>query len=391
MDVAAGHGSSRGLTLPPGLPERGLDEILGGFSSGGRLLEALDSMFDDRDWRHGLASARLHRVLTDRLGGGPLARWPVMTAQWVEALPAASVVERQVGHRARGVDWRATARLGWPPAKLVIRPRRRESDQLLVTSLRWTVEALIAVVRSAQRVWQAVDAPVRPQIEAAIALLDLSPVADAVADAPDRADLRHIAAEGHPWNVMAQVAAELLRFEQASPQELAQLVAPDEHWRLFHLAVLGEIVCAARESGRSVRSTGPVAGGAHCYEIDDLRVWIEGGGIADPDRPYDRITKTARGSRASLAPDIVLHHAASNSVWLLECKWYADGVRAIREGGRAALAYALDVEPLGLSSVTSVAVLPDHQIVEEAYFGTGAGTVGAIGVSHLAALLRSIS
>ena len=379
------------MSLPPLLPKRGLDEILGAFSSGGQALAALDSLIDERDWQPGMVTARLNRLLLADLVVGPIDPWPRLTAEWLESLPATSYTERAMGLRARAVDWRATARIGWPPESLITRPRRRENDQLLLTALRWTLETLDVAVTSAKRVWADVDTPVRDQLTAALALLDLLPVAEAQAVAPDATELAHIAGEGHPWNLMAPVTGALLRHQALSPADLAQQIQPNDHWRLFHLAVLGEIVCAAREAGREVRSTGPVAAGRACYAIDDLRLWIEGGGYDHPDRPYRRLSKAARGSSSPLTPDIVVLNTTTGAALLIEVKWYSDGTRALRDGARAALAYALDAHPAVLDVVTSVAVLPDHQVIDDEKVKTAAGEVGVAGVRHVADLVAALS
>lgn len=388
MDLAAGYEPARGLSLPPGLPTRGLEEILGGWSSAGQALDALDSIIDERDWRPGMVGARLHRLLVADLVAGPLRGWPVLTATWLEALPATSVVHREIGSRARAVDWKATARMGWPPVQLATRPRRRDDDHLLTGILRWTLERLDHAVVSARKVWTEVDASARPQIAAALDLLDLSPVAETRSLVPDRSDLDHIAAEGHPWNLLAPAAAELLRYEQTSPASLGALIAPEDQWRLYHLGVLGELVAHARDTGRHVRSVGPIAGGAPCYSIDDMTVWFEGGKLAGP-RPYTLLSGHAHGKPKPLAADIVvLRH---DEGLLIECKWYADGTRAVRDGLRAAMAYALDAKPAALAEVISAAVLPDSQVDELGATHTSAGTVAIAGVRHVGKLLDNFA
>lgn len=390
MGMASGYEPTRRLSLPPGLPSRGLKEILGGWSSAGQALDALDAIVDERDWRPGLVSARLHRLLVADLAAGPLAVWPLLTAEWLEALPAIGIVHREIGQRARAVDWRATARMGWPPEQLSTRPRHRDTDHVLTGVLRWTLERLDATVASARRVWSNVDVPVRPQIAAALELLDLPPVATARPLLPERTDLDHIAAEGHPWNRLAPVARELLRFEQASPAELAQLIAPEDDWRLFHLAVLGELIASARDAGREVRSVGPVAGGHACYRIDDLTVWLEGGKLGGR-RPYVQLSGHAHGNPQPLSADIAVLSAHRDAGLLIECKWYADGTRAVRDGLRAAMAYALDASPAALTDVTSAAVLPDPQVDEFGVTDTAAGTVVIAGVRHVGQLLRDFA
>lgn len=269
------HAGLLGVTGPP-IPESGLREVLGQWIGRGELFEGL--AFPDEDghssWSAADIEARAHRVLLERLK--PLAaRLPARADAWAEFLPAVRQHETASSSApTSGTDWPATRiRFGWPPGEFIGRRSERRADSLLSTTLRWTLETLAEVRSKAVAAYPEADIGVRKQIDAGCGAASRQPLASAPPIRPGRHDLMALRRAGRPWGTIADIAGELAVLD-ASPLVLAaELLAPDDaiRWRLFHLGVLGEVLQAARGTGSTVHSCGPLrpAGGRPSFEIRD--------------------------------------------------------------------------------------------------------------------------
>lgn len=393
-----------GLTPAPGsdalagIPEAGLAEALEGWSSKGELWAGLAAVQADREWSWRDSERRAMRVLLAELLDD-LGRWPTMELDWIEALPAVTRRTREVGPvLASGVSWPQTRRLGWPPSEFVCRPKSRIADQLLVTALRWTIEELLAVRRLAVAVAPGMDAAVAKQLDIAEELLDIEPVSLARAAPPDHPDLLLIAAEGGPWAAMAPVTARLLAIDESSILDLARrLVAPtDERWRLFHLAVFGEVLRALRAADCTLVSRRPLSSTTNgpAFEVTDScggiwDLWFEAAGawryygVADP---YVGAVAGITGAGGPLGTDIALI-AADDRALLIECKFSSDPAVVARDGYRAALAYAAEARSGLVAGTVAVACGPTTTVGSAGWADTSVGRAGVVGPDDLAAVI----
>lgn len=380
------------------IPEAGLREALEGWSSKGDLWAGLAAVQAERDWSWRDSERRAMRVLFAELIDD-LRAWPTMQLDWVEALPAVTHRTRETGPVLRsGVSWPQTRRLGWPPSEFVCRPKSRIADQLLVTALRWTIEALIDVRRSAVSVAPELDAPVAGQLDVAEELLDAEPVSTARPSPPDHSDLLLIAAEGGPWAAMAPVTAALLAIDEVSVFDLARrLIAPtEERWRLFHLAVFGELLRCLRANACELLSQRPLSattnGPAFTVTEPSGRqwdLWFEAAGawrwyeVADP---YLKVVEGVPGAGGPLGTDIALIRPGERAL-LIDCQYSRDARVVGRDGYRAALAYAAEARSGLVDETVAAACGPAETIATAGWTDTYLGPVGILAPQHIYAAL----
>lgn len=375
--------------LSPDIPQKGLAEALEGWSSKGELWQSLAAIPSERDWSWRDSERRAMRVLLAELAG-LIGDWPTLELEWIEALPAVSHRLREISPvPGSGVNWAATRLRGWPPSEFVSRPKSRVADQLLVASLRWTIERLADVRASAERASPGASAAIRAQLDTAEALLDIEPVASAPALAPDAVDIPVIAAEGRPWAQMSAVTEELLALQEATIFDLARrLIAPtEERWRLFHLGVFGEVLRALRERGNRYRSLRPLSAtssGPAFEVIDDAGqswdLWFEAAGawkyygVCDP---YADAVAGVPGAGSALGCDIALMRFPERAL-LVDAKYSANAAVVGRDGYRAALAYAAEARSGLAEEIVSVAVGPAEVVQCQGWTQTDVGQIGVI-------------
>lgn len=392
MELDRGPASVARLT--PSIPPDGLAEALEGWSSKGELWQSLAVIPSERDWSWRDSERRAMRVLLAELVDA-IEQWPTMELEWVEALPAMSHRVREVGPvLGSGVSWSGTRLRGWPPTEFVSRPKIRVADQLLVTSLRWTIERLAAIRSSAEKSAPGVSEPIRTQLDAAEALLEIEPVASAHAAAPAEVDLSAISSEGRPWTQMADVTAELLALDEASVFGLARrLVAPtEERWRLFHLAVFGEMLRALRDRGLRYRSLRPLSatGSGPAFEVVDgdgriWDLWFEASGVwryYGVRDPYATAVAGVSGAGTALGCDVALVRFPERAL-LVDAKYSSNPAVVGRDGYRAAIAYAAEARSGLVDDVVSVAVGPAEVVQQPGWAQTDVGQIGVIAPSDL--------
>ena len=163
------------------------------------------------------------------------------------------------------------------------------ADTLLATTLRWTLDKLSDVARSAALPTSNEGIEARRRLSVALELLEYEPVASVTPTAPVPVELLAVAAEGQPWRGLEPVARRMrdAGVDGALRDLATKLIAPDPElaWRLFHLAVLGELLQALRGAGASIVSLRPLGASTPgpAYRVIDAAdrawdLWFEAAG-----------------------------------------------------------------------------------------------------------------
>lgn len=366
---------------PPPIPQRGLVEVLRSWSGQGQLWEALGAADDvaERHWKPSMVRRRARRVLFERLQT-TLAEWPEDPRDWLDALPASTETRDYRSSSPRpGTSWTRTRIAGWPPRTFVGRDRRRVPETLLSTVTRWTLDQLVPLVRDAEKLGDPHHRQAVRRAKAALTLLDVEPLSDVTPASPTPPDLAAVAAEGHPWRLLVPVARALQA--AGDPEELARLArevvgpSPELTGRLFHLAVLGEVLHGLRTAGAHVVSRHPLGDSSRgpAYLVTDHEdrewdLWFEAAGAwgyYDVEELYPKVAHGVPGAGGALGTDLMLIRPGESAL-LLECKHSFRPAVVARGGYLQALAYA--VEALDLApAVTSVVVGPEGVVVEPGY------------------------
>ena len=392
------------LTPPPPIPTRGLDETLRTWSGQGELWDALAAVRDpvaERDWTARDVERRAHRVLFQLLEP-MVATWPSTRRTWLDALPA-------VSHRRRitaavpvsGTVWSETRRSGWPPRQFVARPRTRTADTLLVTTLRWVLEQLSTIRRSAIAPTTSEQLVARGHLDVALGLLDVEPIASVVSAAPTPSDLMAMRSAGRPWRSVAPVAGELRSLTGAGLLELAErVVAPDGDlaWRLFHLAILGEVLHALRISGARVTSRRPLGDSLSgpAYEVLDADgrvwdLWFEAAGAwkrYNRASPYVAAAAGVPGAGHAIGTDLMLVRPDDRAL-LIECKYSWNPAVVARGGYEQVVAYATEAHEIAPGNVSAVVVGPAGVVATVGYADTLAGPIGIVPPDAIPAVIEN--
>lgn len=402
--MGLGHSAriAPGVAEHPAIPESGLHEVLAAWSGQGQLVEALaaiESDLTERRWTAADITRRANRVLFERLKP-ILLRWPLERASWLEALPAESTRLRKEDRIPfPGVSWSETVRIfGWPPKTFIGQQRLREADSLLITVLRWTFERLLTVAQDADATAARVTASVTRQLEITKDLLLSDALSSAEGFRPTQAEISALYREGRPWNLVAPVADELRTIEESLGALAARLLIPDEdlRWRIFHLAVLGEVLVALRNHDARVVSRRPLAAGIRgpAYEIVDARarvwdLWFEAAGAwryYDIASPYAQAAGGVSGAGSAIGSDIMLIRP-SEAALILECKYSWDPSVVARAGYEQALAYAAEAKDRLATRVTSLAIGPETIVERPGTVGMHFGLAGIAPPSYIPELV----
>ena len=239
-----------------------------------------------------------------------------------------------------------------------------------MTTLRWTLDRLAATRVDATRLTDAADEPIREELNAAFALLELGILDDVEPVQPTMSEVGGIGRSGAPWNVVAPVSAEYLRFAASLAALAGALLRPDDEefgWRLFHLGVFGQLLVALKSLGAELVSRAPLSGGAAgpAYEVrtplgETWDLWFEAAGawgFYGSRSPYVEASSGIVGSPRALGADVLLirpHHRAL----LLECKYSGSSTAVGRDGYHQASSYALEVRSRLANEVQAYAVGP---------------------------------
>jgi len=303
-----------------------------------------------------------------------------------------------------GVSWPETRRRGWPPRTFVGRPRRRVADTLLTTTLRWTLEELATVAKSAA-VEASTERGVTARRHAAVALglLDVPPIDAATAAAPSPVDLLAIRSEGQPWRALEPVSRKLRDLGRPGTlRDLAEmLIAPDPDlaWRLFHLAVLGELLHALRTSGATIVSLRPLGASLSgpAFTVRDAEgrnwdLWFEAAGAwshYDRTDPYGSAVGGVPGAGTTIGTDLMLIRPDERAL-LIECKYSRNAGVVARGGYEQALAYAAEAHELAPGAVSAVVVGPEGVVMHAGWANTLAGPIGVVPPDAIPAIVENV-
>ena len=404
MDFHPTATPSVGLTSQPPIPTRGLDETLRAWNGQGQLWDALAAVRDpvaERHWSRSDIQRRAHRILFQVLEPR-LAGWPTTRRVWLDALPAVSHRRRVLSNvPVTGTSWSETRRSGWPPRAFLARPRYRTPDTLLVSTLRWVLEELAVVRRSAATPTRDAQVVAQRRADVALALLDDGPLATAMGLPPTPTDLNAIRGAGMPWRGLVPVARELRGLTGAGLVDLAErIVAPDPElaWRLFHLAVLGELLYALRTSGARIVSERPLGDSARgpAYIVTDAvgrqwDLWFEAAGAWQRygrDSPYVAAAAGVPGAGQPIGTDLMLVRPNDRAL-LIECKYSWNPAVVARGGYEQVVAYATEAHEFAPGNVSAVVVGPSGVVEHGGYADTLAGPIGIVPPESIAAVVEN--
>lgn len=383
----------------PALPWPGVLAALASYSSKGQLFTTLGHMAGvDDNWSARDVKRRARRILLGQLLP-VIHRWPTSPSVWLDALPAQTFREKLTSPTPIGrINWPATRLHGWPPGQFVITHNSRQADEVLTTTLAWTLRRLLAVRRDATALLPGLDAPIQTQLAAAQKVLDTAPINTAKSVRPGRPELASVRSMGRPWVALAR-AAELLAVEDSSVDELARrLLLPDDdlRWRLFHLGCLGIILNALTGRGYSITSLRPIGiGTGPSYRVTDKNgigwdLWFEAGGIWNYYKipsPYVSATAGLPGAGQPLGADIALIRRGVQAI-VVECKYSADPTYVGRDGYIQALTYLAEIRT-GIAAHGSAIVIGPESVVRTASTAdTCIGQVSITPPSGVSALLH---
>ena len=394
------------MTLP--IPEDGLDEVLRSWSGRGELLDALAHQWEPLDdpvgvaWSRADLERRAALVLIHRVTPS-LKQWPSRLADWIDVLPAATVRQREVSVAPRaGTSWRETRqRFGWPPTAFAGRSRSRVPDELLVTSLHWTLQATLATAALAASIESTATSQVAAELDAAERLLSVDVVAAASEVRPNRSDIEAMRREGFPWNKVAPVADELRRADESVDFLAREILmpVPGIRDRLFHLGVLGVVLRETQRHGihwtsRSrigSQTSGPVYRGTGA-DGEPWHLWFEAAGVWGYYKrrsPYMRASKHVPGGSKPLSPDILLLNKGGRAL-ILECKYSDDGSYIGRRGIVQTMGYCAEALTEYAGDCTGLVVAPEGVVPESTLVPTAVGRIGVTTPGGLSPLIADV-
>ena len=285
-------------------------------------------------------------------------------------------------------------RFGWPPRAFLGRELALGADMLLVTSLRWSLEKLLEVHSDAVRLFPDADEGLRRQMAAARQLLNVEPITSATSIAPQKPELLAIRREGAPWGAVASVMKSLRDLEVSLDLLVNELILPDEEirWRLFHLAVLGQVLIALRQCGCSIKSRRPIGGpssgptytatdeAGECWDL-----WFEASGLwsySGVSSPYAEATKHVGILKRGLGADLLLIRPPKDAL-ILECKYSANEDIVGRDGYLQATAYATEIRTRLAEKVIAITIGPEGVVRGVSFTNSLVGQIGSAPPSQI--------
>jgi hypothetical protein len=184
-------------------------------------------------------------------------------------------------------------------------------------------------------------------------------------------------------------------------------IYPDEslRYKLFHLAVFGEVLIALRNLGATTESLRPLSGSTRSgptYAVRDpdgrrWQLWFESGGLgAHLNRRgiYAEATRGVRRQQRPLSADILLlreEDVQPVRALAFECKYYTSAEDAARDGYAQSAAYALELgHGFGIPHPNSFVVVPEPQAVNATWFDYADGRIGICPPSAIRAVIESV-
>ncbi len=358
------------------LPHDCLAPILGTWGGDGDVYEALaatsSSGVDDEEWTRADVRRRASRVLVGRLAP-LLERLPATAASWDAYLPVVQATRREVALvPSGGTDWSATAReFGWPPRAFHTREREREVDVVALTALAWVAARLNDRAKDVQAVAPDLWAATTPAV-GVLSEVATTRLGDTTPARPDRLDLRGLASSGYPWHVVAEIAGLLARAETDVRFLAFELIQPDPaaQDRLFHLAVLGEVLRSFSDLGFKLRWRAPIQklsrSGPQVVatkQDETWDIWFEARGARSfyhlPRGPYRDAVRHVAFQDSPLGADVAIVRRDERAL-LLECKWSEEPTYVARGGFHQIASYALDARLAVAPEVWSFIVGPQE-------------------------------
>jgi len=243
---------------------------------------------------------------------------------------------------------------------------------------------------------------VERELEAVSAVLEQEPLRSALAVEPAKNDIAALRHEGRPWTAVAHLATRLRALDHASLGELSNIaLMPDEElrWRLFHLAVLGELLALLRELGASIRWLRPLSSssvGGPTYEIVvngvSWDLWFEAGGswrYYGKTAPYIEVASAVPGAGRSLGSDLMIIRPGSTAL-IIECKYSVNPSVVGRAGYEQTLSYVTEAATALAADVTGVVVGAGRTVRSLALALTNSGRIGFCDVDSLGLLVRDV-
>ena len=385
------------MTKKLSFPEDGLMELFRSWSGKGELYAGLAAVLseDDFEWTEKDVERRAHLILFEQCR--PLIELlPTNVQEWLTVLPVVSQAETVRSRSPRGaINWPNTRRQGWPPTEFSGRVRRRGVDDELLSTLRWTVERLIAVHLHAKEMRPTIGKKVQEQLST-LEDLAATPELQAVeAEPPDLLMVEGIRRSGPLWRVVGDLS-DLLRQEETSDlaRLAAELLTPDDEirWRLFHLCVLGTMLGALRGLKCKPISRRPLAGRSHgpAFRVEvpgagPWDLWFEAAEIwsfAKKDEPYVEATRGLVRRGYVRGADLFLIDPANKRGVVIECK-YTDKGTYLRSGYDQALAYLVEARTLLMDEGEAFVVAPIEAVPKVGVGRTMAGPLTYCAPEHL--------
>lgn len=382
-------------TLDSGLSLRplavGLREVVSGWSGEGSIFDELASFTpaDALEWTAGDIRRRAQRVLLGLIRDD-MDMLPSTVRLWQEYLPQTTVPRRATTRHVAGrVDWARTVRQqGWPPRQFVTRERSRVVDEVTIRTLAWIGAELRPIVESSGPLAPLTASATVAALEVIEATLSLYP--EALPERPDRLDLGSLAGSGHPWTAVSRIASIISR-SAADPEFIAfELIAPEPElaWRLFHLAVYGNVIRTLREHRFLVVWRRPLSGTAPGAQIEAVSptgksydLWFEGGAARRhynlPPAPYATVVKPIPHAGGPIGVDIALVQPGARAL-LMECKWSNAPGYVGRYGYHQAASYALEARAGLATDVWSFVVGPDELVTANSASDVLRATTGVV-------------
>lgn len=387
------------------VPEDGLEEVLRGWSSRAQLYAALAAIEDDWAevrWSPTEIQQRANRVLFAELVE-LLKNWPRKATDWTDALPASSRRIRKISlNPDPGTDWVASAvRRGWPPDGFVVNERSRVSDQVMETTLRWTIDQIEKIRKDALKVEREyLKNAARREIEVVLSVGLQPPLQSSVGARPTKQDINTLRRSGAPWNQLAVVAEFLSDSDRRDLMDFARRhLLPDEalRWRLFHLGTLGVLLKGLREKGWTLTSERPLSGAtskgpsyiAYAPDGEAWDIWFEASGMWDHygvSSPYLRLMdgvfeKPADPVAADLA--IIKKGVAAH---LFECK-FGGASEVRRKGYHQVTTYVTEAVEKLVPRAQGFIVGPDNVVLKSAQLMLDDSRINVVGPRHLSGFL----
>lgn len=387
------------------VPEDGLQEVLRGWSSRAQLYAALAGIEDDWAevrWSPLEIQQRANRVLFAELVER-LNNWPRKTTDWTDALPASSRrVRRTSLNPDPGTDWVTSAvRHGWPPDGFVVNERSRVPDQVMATTLRWTIDQIEKIRKDALRVEkESLKNAARQEIEALLSVGRQPPLQSSVGARPTRQDISALRRSGAPWTQLAVVAEFLADVDRSDLMDFARrhlLPDDDVRWRLFHLGTLGVLLKSLREKGWTLTSERPLSGTSSkgpCYiatspDGEAWDIWFEASGMWEYygiSSPYlDLMAGVFEKSADPVGADLAIIQEGV-AAHLFECKFGGAG-EVRRKGYHQVTTYVTEAVEQLVPRAQGFVVGPDNVVLKSAKLLLDDSPINVVGPRHLSGFL----